>query len=587
VNRVAAENGPTRLARSTWARPKVFATLQKQLPFAIIALVTLMGVSAVTGYLISAADQTRLKDYVNNTRDVRAIQQGLVDAETAARGAVLTGDPAYLEAFITGLGSVNQQGTRIIETTDVFDAGLPLARGEAHPLTRRIAELKQVWGEAITLALNHRRDEAANLLQTRDTKRLMDEVRGMIGAYIAYRSQQGDAVWAKLESQRSLIVLINLIGSLLAVGATSYAFLRGARQARGREAAIQSSVRARRQTERLFGMTDLLQSAAGREDANDVLRATARQLMPGFGGALYVFSNSRDRLDLSVAWGDEGQEPAAEHLAPDSCWALKSGKPHRNHGGDGLQCSHVRGGRASLEIPMAARGEILGLLAIHSNRDGDDLAEVSPVAMALADGMSLALANIALRERLRNQALRDPLTGLYNRRFLEEMIDRLTQEAERRKTPLSAVMLDLDHFKMLNDQYGHPMGDLVLQEVARVVASEVRMTDVVCRYGGEEIAVLLPDCSLDMAVHKAEHLRARLQGITLTDMMVSVSGSFGVASLPETCGRGADLLALADAALYQAKRQGRDRVVAAARRPSAETIWLPGHGAPAAGAVAD
>jgi diguanylate cyclase (GGDEF)-like protein len=191
----------------------------------------------------------------------------------------------------------------------------------------------------------------------------------------------------------------------------------------------------------------------------------------------------------------------------------------------------------------------------------------------MGDAMSLALSSIALREQLRNQALRDSLTGLYNRRFLEEMLERMCRDAERRKVPISAIMLDLDHFKKLNDQHGHAAGDAVLRDVAAAILSCLRTVDVACRYGGEEMAILLSDCSMAAATGKAEQIRSRIAELTRAGG-AAVTASFGVASIPETSSQPADLLPAADAALYEAKQQGRDRVVAAPIRNSAQRLSL-------------
>lgn len=215
---------------------------------------------------------------------------------------------------------------------------------------------------------------------------------------------------------------------------------------------------------------------------------------------------------------------------------------------------------------MIARGEVLGLLIFSAPDDlvHGRLTAARDEISALADAMSLALSNIALREKLRNQALRDPLTGLYNRRYMEDMLQRFVLVTERTKAPLSVVMIDLDHFKKLNDEHGHLLGDTVLRSVASAITGALRESDVACRYGGEELTVLLPDCGLQDALVKAELLRSRIEG--LSDLHgVSISASFGVASLPETSSGVTDLLSSSDAALYRAKREGRNRVAAAER----------------------
>ena len=172
-----------------------------------------------------------------------------------------------------------------------------------------------------------------------------------------------------------------------------------------------------------------------------------------------------------------------------------------------------------------------------------------------------------------NQALRDALTGLYNRHFLEEALDRMCLDAERRKTSIAAIMIDIDHFKRLNDQHGHAAGDAALQEIASTILSCVHRTDMACRYGGEELAILLPDCSLAAAAEKAEEIRGRIADLR-THEGLSVTASLGVAAIPETTIRAGDLLSSADAALYQAKQEGRNRVVLATARSTRQRLNL-------------
>ena len=327
-----------------------------------------------------------------------------------------------------------------------------------------------------------------------------------------------------------------------------------------------AAMQARRQIEELFKMTDMLQSAADYADANAVVHATAEELLPGFGGALYVFNNSRDRLDLSGSWNwpEDAAPPLA--VAPSQCWALKRGKPHLNGAGRSLGCAHHPAGTTALEIPMVARGEILGLLIVRAG--GADAVEQlrarERLATVLADSMSLALSNIALREKLRTQALRDPLTGLYNRRYMEDALERYASLSDSSHKPMAVIMIDLDHFKRLNDEHGHAAGDAVLRETAAAIIGAIRPSDVACRYGGEELVVIMADCGLDDAMVRAETLRARIESLSEVHGM-RITASFGVAAAPDTAPDGSGLIAAADAALYRAKAAGRNRVEAAAR----------------------
>jgi diguanylate cyclase len=324
----------------------------------------------------------------------------------------------------------------------------------------------------------------------------------------------------------------------------------------------------RSETEHLFEMTDMLQSADTNEDAGAVLEATSLRLLPTYAGALYVFNNSRDRLDLTKTWHCEGFEPPMA-LVPSNCWALKRGKVHRNDPAAGtLCCPHHSGAIVTIELPMIARGTIHGLLMfarLGEAPNAQQLQHIAHVGGALADAVSLALSNIALREKLRTQALRDPLTGLYNRRYMEDALERYLSMAERTGSSTSVVMIDLDHFKRLNDEHGHARGDAVLREVAAQLAGALRPSDVACRYGGEELLVILPSCSLDDAVLKAEILRSRVESLSET-LGTAISASFGVASVPETSSSYGDVVAMADAALYSAKEPGRNCVKSAPQK---------------------
>jgi diguanylate cyclase (GGDEF)-like protein len=176
------------------------------------------------------------------------------------------------------------------------------------------------------------------------------------------------------------------------------------------------------------------------------------------------------------------------------------------------------------------------------------------------------MANLSLREALRLEAIRDPLTGLYNRRYMQEFLERELHSARRKRRPLAVMMLDLDHFKRYNDNFGHSAGDQALAVVGETLLRCVRADDVACRYGGEEFALILPECSLRQATVRAEEIRsciseyhARRSDRAADTLTVSI----GVAAFDETTDRVDLLLKFADEALYEAKRAGRDRVVAA------------------------
>jgi diguanylate cyclase (GGDEF)-like protein len=215
---------------------------------------------------------------------------------------------------------------------------------------------------------------------------------------------------------------------------------------------------------------------------------------------------------------------------------------------------------------MHARGEVYGVLKFLPP-EGTEVPSTArrELAYALADGVSLALANLALREKLRNQAMRDELTGLQNRRFLEEMLPRLVAHAERRGAPIAVLMLDLDHFKQVNDRYGHATGDAVLREVGALLLARLRRMDMACRYGGEELLVLMPDCSANEAIARGQELCAQVRALNARSdsTLPPITVSIGVAAWPEHGEQMGKVIEAADAALYAAKRAGRDRAMPA------------------------
>jgi diguanylate cyclase (GGDEF)-like protein len=535
-----------------------------------------MGLCSGVGFLIAYSQQTKLSEYQAETADVQSLQLALVDAERGVRGYVLTGERDYLDPYVSGMRVIAGEDPEFMTMLDNFSKSVGGGNPARPSFRPTLADLRSSWSAAIRLVQGGEREEAEGALTAMYSKALMDRLRAYIDELVGQNLAAMRKGERRLATSRLWCLLIALTGTLTVVSAMVYAFRRGAYEARGREAAISEAVAARQQVEQLFLMADMLQSAADQDDTNAVLRATATRLLPGFAGALYVFNNSRDRLTLSTSWGKIDAESLAEYITPDSCWALKRGKPYMNGASDhALRCAHVRPGLALLEIPMTARGQLHGMLQLTT--EGADaelrLMAIQPIASAIGDAMSLALASMALRERLRNQALRDALTGLYNRHFLEEALERMCLDAERRKTSIAAIMIDIDHFKRLNDQHGHAAGDAALQEISHAILGSLHRTDMACRYGGEELAILLPDCSLAAAAEKAEELRNRIADLR-THEGLSVTASFGVAAIPETTIRASDLLAAADAALYQAKQEGRNRVVLASARGTRQRLNL-------------
>ena len=187
------------------------------------------------------------------------------------------------------------------------------------------------------------------------------------------------------------------------------------------------------------------------------------------------------------------------------------------------------------------------------------------IVRTLANSLGLMISHRRLLEHIHAQTIRDELTDVYNRRYLDTKLRDEVRRAKRYKRPISVLMLDLDHFKQINDTLGHAQGDETLRELAKLLRGQTREIDVVCRYGGDEFTMVLPETDAQAAARKAERLRQKVAGFdfrNLTDAgrPLRLSLSIGVAALEESVGDEADLLKRADDALFRSKRGGRNRV---------------------------
>ena len=331
------------------------------------------------------------------------------------------------------------------------------------------------------------------------------------------------------------------------------------------------------QTTLLNEMSNLLDCCTVTEEAGTVISQSVQQLFPDlYSGTLYVFKSSRNLVETSAHWGNPG---ASQPLfPPEACWALRRGQLHWSDSlSQGLGCSHLRNLQsvACLCVPITGQKETLGILhlefttQLESQIDADSKTlrrSRQVLGSTVAGQIALSLANLRLRETLRDQSIRDPLTGLFNRRFMQESLEREMHRARRKKHALSVLLVDLDHFKVFNDTFGHDAGDFVLQSLADVFRNFFRSDDVACRYGGEEFAFILPEASSHDAFLRANELREKVKQLNLkydNKLVGKVTLSIGVATYPEHSADVGQLLKMADQSLYRSKSIGRDSVTMA------------------------
>ena len=325
----------------------------------------------------------------------------------------------------------------------------------------------------------------------------------------------------------------------------------------------------------LAEMTRLLQACDDMDETCSVAKKQLHRLLPGSSGALYLMNHSRNTLRRTLEWGVEGR--FEETFAPQSCWALRCGRPlEAKSGQDAVFCTHTD---ITIEghyfcLPLMAQGKALGTLCLHTtgarqhsfSRRENDETERMGFYTAIAENLSLAISNTQLRETLRYQALRDPMTGLFNRRYLLETLQREIDRSACSSSPTSIILFDIDHFKKFNDVAGHDAGDAIIVAIGTLMKRWAQPSEIVARYGGEEFMIILPDATLQQAMERAEDIRRAIEALTvnhLNQRLAQVTISAGVSTFPNDGGNQADLIKAADEALYQAKRSGRNRVMPA------------------------
>nr|ADI87685.1 hypothetical protein LW2_0100 [uncultured Nitrospirae bacterium MY2-3C] len=319
-------------------------------------------------------------------------------------------------------------------------------------------------------------------------------------------------------------------------------------------------------------MSELFQACNSVEEASVVIKNTVSQLFPRDRGALYIYNSSRNMLESISVWG----EPAPQELVitQGECWGLRRGHVHvMVDDTKDLVCQHVREvGIPYICTPIVAKGETIGMLHLLLDSLGGKyyepewIKEKEQLALRLAEGCGLAITNLKLQESLRNLSMRDPLTGLFNRRYMKETLELEWQRSLRKYVHIGIIMIDIDHFKQFNDTFGHDGGDRLLCELGMFLVKHIRGGDIACRYGGEEFTIIMPESSLEVTTQRAEHIReaaTHMHVMYKQQSLGPITLSLGVAVLPLHGSDTNAVLQAADAALYNAKRQGRNRVCVA------------------------
>ncbi len=547
------------------------------LGFSIAALILVL-----IGIAIMLATQQFRRDsrQVLHTYDVisqtEALRAAVLNGVSSQRSYLLTGIDGYLQEYNRTRPRVLRDVTRlsILVSDDPGQAGrmdrLGALIDKRLDLADKGVRIFHQQGLAQAQEFSRRNGGLLLMQQTRD---LMDQMVTAERSLLTQRS-------TNTEQSAGLLLGLGALGIPISLVILIWIYLLLSREVRERARAEQATAalndslgdtvkrleNAGSDLREISRYAGLLQGCRNVPEALDATRRTLMTLMPNCAGTIYLLRDSLDHVEAEASWGEHvtGNKPL---LLPEECWALRRNKLHAvDNVQEGTVCAHTvppADGRIATTVclPLGAQNQNLGFLAL--SREGSGPIRRLDIAVAAAEQLSLALGNLNLRESLRQQSIRDALTGLYNRRYLEESLTRELSRCERRNQPLALMMLDMDHFKTFNDTHGHEGGDLLLANFGRLLQSHCRFEDIACRYGGEEFTLILPEADLDIARERAESIRVAVQAMTVNHLHRTIGGvtvSIGLAMYPAHASDGNRLKQMADAALYQAKREGRNRV---------------------------
>ncbi len=385
----------------------------------------------------------------------------------------------------------------------------------------------------------------------------------------------------RVKTALALLAVAGVVLSTATIAAVLMAGQRRMRQLRERaekeKELMEKQVRLNREVRLLSELNEWLQSSRSLEELFDMVSAFMSKLLTDCAGSIYVYSNSRDVLDGTCTWNGGLLH---EHINPESCWGLRRGRTYA-YGTSEIDflCEHVdeacHDGQPYFCFPILAHGETVGLMHLVpiNGISREDFLNMRRLAQMSAEQISLAIANVRMRDQLHHQSVRDPLTGLFNRRYFLETLRKHVEAARHRHQPLAVLSIDVDHFKKFNDNHGHDAGDMVLRAVGSTLEQHCDGDETPCRFGGEEFVVMLPDTDTGTACRRAEELRAAVEGITVRygeKTLPRITISVGLSVFPAHGNMPQDLLKAADNALYDAKARGRNQVCIAGGGSAAE-----------------
>ncbi len=542
-----------------------------------VVMLAAMGAAAYwnTRQLIETAG---LVDQTNSSiAMLKSLQADLSGAESGQRGYLLTDNEQHLEAYYLSINALRDSIRDLRQLAEAEPEQQAQIQIVENQVSERLASLQTV------LNTYEREGFAAaqDLIEQDIGRQLSADFQASVQTLLLEAEQWLEERTRQAEiNSRNTVIAVGLSGifALIFVPVAGGIIIRDISARRQIEAKLQDSQQQlkqwlidleqrRSEISQLGELSDVLQACFTLEEAYRVLGELVQRLFPNTVGGVFIISESKTLVEAVATWGELPQQ--AKIFGPADCWALRRGRPYfLDQGHSGLRCEHLSqvSAQPTVCVPMMAQGEALGILHLMPPSHQPLSPEKQLLTTTVAEHVAIAIANLKLRQTLKNQSIRDPLTGLFNRRYMEEALDLEIKRSQRGDTGMGLIMLDVDHFKRFNDTFGHEAGDLVLRELGSFLQSMIRNSDIGCRYGGEEFMLLLPEASLEATHQRAEQVRLGVKQLKLEfrrQPLGPVNLSLGVACLPQHGTTAEDLIRAADTALYQAKGKGRDQVVIA------------------------
>ncbi|MBB6183609.1 sensor domain-containing diguanylate cyclase [Oleiagrimonas soli] len=557
---------------------------------AIAAIALVLGLASIV-----AINAHTYREYNGWTRHSYQVQEQLLrtghalrSAESGLRGYLLTSDTDQLDIFFAQLPDIDASSALLVQMT--IDSPQQHARALKlrSMLLTRIADMRHVMSSYHRGGADAARQSMRAQLSAQSTHPIAAHIAAMeaveqklLSEHEAQRLHSATlATWFTVACLLSGVFL--LVSAVILVIREQRIRLRSNDELAAAYAQLAEALEESRgladRMHRLHLLSESLQNCRSIREALHILPPSLEDMLPDTAGVVALINASRNLAEKVAEWGRLRIHSEAV-FTPDDCLALRRGQPYP--GTDTrvkIRCTHLKPEQAEdadvtwLCIPLLTQGETLGVL--HIQHIGEMHAEEHDLAVTLGEQLGLMLGNLKLQETLRIQSIRDPLTGLFNRRYLEVSLNRELLRSRRHGRSVAVMMLDMDHFKRFNDTHGHDAGDELLQQFAAVLRDNMRAEDIACRYGGEEFVLILPEVEHASALQRAEDIRQAVAAMKVRHqgaLLGTVTVSIGVAMQDTQGSEPGTLLHAADQALYRAKNAGRNRIEVAA---AAETATM-------------